>query len=123
MLPQTRGRAGSLSKKWEGVMIGFIGRNLVRENVWLGLLLFPLLSFGQANFQAQIRGVVRDQSGAVILNAKVTITNVATNIPTSSQTDDRGYYIFNGLRPAAYTVTAEANGLNSIRNRIFPATP
>jgi hypothetical protein len=54
--------------------------------------------------------VVRDQSGAIIPNAKVTITNVATNISSSSQTDDRGYYIFNGLHPARYTVAAQATG-------------
>jgi hypothetical protein len=95
----------------EGVMIiGSTGCGGARAGVWLGLILFPLLSFGQASFQGQIRGVVRDQSGAVIPGAKVTITNVATNISSSSQTDDRGYYIFNGLHPARYTVAAEANG-------------
>jgi len=78
--------------------------------VWLGLMLFQLTAFGQASFQAQIRGVVQDASGGVVPNSKVTITNVATNISVSARTDERGSYTFNGLRPAIYSVTVDAQG-------------
>jgi len=36
------------------------GGRRFRAGVWLGLVLFPLLSFGQASFQRRIRGVVRE---------------------------------------------------------------
>ena len=74
------------------------------------LALTPALVFGQASFEAQVRGAVRDSSGSVIIGAKVTITDVATNISNIASTDERGYYIFNGLHPATYTLKAEATG-------------
>ena len=74
------------------------------------LILTPALIFGQASFEAQVRGVVRDASGSVIIGARVTIADVATNISSGTTSDERGYYIFNGLHPATYTLTAEASG-------------
>lgn len=50
----------------------------------LGLAVF---AFGQANYQAQVRGVVTDASGAVVPNAVVTISEVGTNLSHSSTTD------------------------------------
>ena len=76
--------------------------------VWFALL--PALLWGQASFEAQVRGVVRDASGGSISGAKVTITDIATNISNSIVTDERGTYIFNGLRPATYVVKAEMAG-------------
>jgi hypothetical protein len=52
------------------------------------------LAFGQASFDAQVRGVVRDSSGSVIVGARVTITDVATNISNATTTDESGTYIF-----------------------------
>ena len=77
------------------------------------LVLTPALVFGQASFEAQVRGVVHDASGSVIVGAKVIITDVDTNISNSATTNDRGYYIFNGLRPATYVVKAEAPGFRA----------
>src|SRR5690348_12614079 len=74
------------------------------------LALTPALVFGQASFEAQVRGVVRDSSGSVVVGARVTITDVATNISNTTTTDERGFYIFNGLHPATYILKAEASG-------------
>ena len=76
--------------------------------VWATLL--PALVFGQASFEAQVRGVVHDSSGSVVAGAKVTITDAATGISSSTTTGDRGLYIFNGLRPATYTLKVEMAG-------------
>ena len=70
-------------------------------------------SLGQASYTAQIRGVVTDQSGASIVNATVTITNVATNISTVAKTDSKGLYLLPGLRPDAYVIKAEAPGFRA----------
>jgi len=77
------------------------------------LVLTPALVFPQASFEAQVRGVVRDSSGSVIVGAKVAITDVATNISNATSTDERGYYIFNGLHPATFTLKAEASGFRA----------
>ncbi len=68
------------------------------------------VSFGQAGYTAQVRGTVADQSGAVVPSAKLTITNDATAIASSATTDSNGQYVFNGLRPATYTVKVETPG-------------
>jgi hypothetical protein len=77
------------------------------------LALTPALVFGQAGFEAQVRGVVRDSSGGLIVGARVTITDIATNISNATTTDERGSYIFNGLHPAIYTIKAEASGFRA----------
>jgi hypothetical protein len=65
-------------------------------------------ALGQASYTSQIRGVVTDQTGAVVSNATVTITNDATNISLTAHSNDHGLYVLTGLRPAVYTISAEA---------------
>jgi len=76
------------------------------------LLSCALVLYGwcQATYTAQIRGVVADQTGAVVPNATVTITNDATGIAMTAHSSDQGLYILTGLRPAVYTIRAEATG-------------
>ena len=45
---------------------------------------------GQASYTAQVRGVGKDQSGAMITNSTVTITNDATGIATTANSDANG---------------------------------
>jgi hypothetical protein len=68
------------------------------------------LAWGQASYTAQIRGVVTDQSAALVGNATITITNDATNISVTAHSDEHGQYILTGLRPAVYTIKAESAG-------------
>jgi hypothetical protein len=74
--------------------------------VWL----WATFALAQATYTAQVRGVVSDQTGAVVLNALVTITNDGTGIATTTHTNDHGIYTFTGLRPAVYTLKCEAQG-------------
>jgi len=87
----------------------------------LALLLMMLLSaamvFGQGSYEAQVRGTITDQSGAVMVNAAVTITNDATNISQTAKSDEHGQYFFTGLRPATYTVRAQASGFRIAEKR------
>src|SRR5579862_381915 len=64
----------------------------------------------QGSYQAQVRGTVTDQSGALVSSATVTITNIGTNISQTAQTDEHGLYFFTGLRPTVYTVKVQAAG-------------
>ena len=57
-----------------------------------------------------ITGRVQDPTGAVVVGAKVTIVNTATNIEASSQTNGEGLYRVSALRPSTYRVTVTAGG-------------
>jgi len=64
---------------------------------------------GQGNV-GTIIGHVGDQSGGAILGATVTLLNPATNEKRTVETNDQGDYVFNGVRPARYTISAEFKG-------------
>jgi Carboxypeptidase regulatory-like domain len=87
-------------------------KGFVARLVFLASTLFCLALFasGQASYEAQIRGQVTDQSGAVVVKATVTITNDATNISQTAESDEHGQFFFVGLRPAVYTVKAQSRG-------------
>ena len=73
------------------------------------LLLFGL--FAQASAQSNkgsIKGTVKDQSGAVVQNANVTVVNVATNEARTASTGDDGNYEVPLLDPGTYKVTVKA---------------
>src|SRR5215813_1643400 len=77
----------------------------------LAVLTQPAL--GQAGYTAQLRGLVTDKSGAVIPDARVTITDSGTSISTSVPTDGTGHYIFSSLRPTTYTLRVESRGFEA----------
>jgi len=73
--------------------------------------------FGQGSYTAQIRGTVKDQSGAIVQGATVTITNDATGISVVVHSNQEGLYILTGLRPATYTLKAEAAGFRGVERK------
>ncbi|HEY6447459.1 MAG TPA: carboxypeptidase regulatory-like domain-containing protein [Acidobacteriaceae bacterium] len=74
------------------------------------LMCAPNWMFGQAGATGTILGTVTDITGAVIPNVKVTITNVATNVPFITTTSSAGDYLAPSLIPGSYSVTAEIQG-------------
>ncbi len=74
------------------------------------------VAFGQAQSNAaDLQGVVRDQSGAVIVGATVTVLNPATNFSRDVITNGEGYYQITNLPPGSYEVTVEASGFSKAR--------
>ena len=74
--------------------------------------------YGQA-VNATLLGTVADSSGAVIANAKVTITEASTNSVRSAQTNESGNFTFPDITPGTYSVTGEAAGFKrDIRPRV-----
>ena len=63
---------------------------------------------------ADLVGMVRDESGALVRGAKVTIANEATGVNRSFTTDSDGHYIFTGLQPGRYILRAEAQGFRKL---------
>src|SRR5437763_5843477 len=76
-------------------------------------LMAAICASGQASYTAQIRGVVKDASGAIETQATITITNDATGMSTTAHSDEHGLYILTGLRPAVYTIRSEGPGFRA----------
>jgi hypothetical protein len=81
--------------------------------VLLGLLLV-IAVFAQRDL-GTIVGTVTDPTGAAIPNAKVTITEVATNLSYSVTTGASGDYVRPALKPGTYSVVAEAQGFRRVQ--------
>jgi hypothetical protein len=64
---------------------------------------------------AQISGVVRDQSGAVIPGAGLTLTNEGTGLQRQAITNDGGVYVFPNTPVGVYTVAAELPSFRTYR--------
>ena len=77
--------------------------------LFLNFLIVAPLAEAQVT-TATLTGIVRDPSGAVMPNVKVTVTNVETNISREVQTNDTGAYRMPALNPGNYTIAAELAG-------------
>jgi len=82
----------------------------------LSLLALSLGAFAQIQ-NGQFTGTVTDPSGAAISNAKVTVTNVGTNLSVTTTTGPAGLYKFNELPAGTYQITAEAQGFKTSTNK------
>ena len=90
---------------------------------WAVRALFAVLMAAVAFAQSErgtITGIVHDSSGAVVPGAKVTVTNVSTNVSLNATTNDAGEYTLPSLQAGTYNVrvvkdgfrTSEEKGLN-----------
>ncbi len=86
---------------------------MLRSRYVCALLALVLLSsipaFCQA-VNATLVGAITDASGAVVANAKVTITEETTGVSHSAQSNESGNFTFPDLPPGRYTVSAETSG-------------
>ncbi|HWB82512.1 MAG TPA: TonB-dependent receptor [Bryobacteraceae bacterium] len=83
----------------------------------LPVCLLGLLSFlaGPAGAQAvygTIIGTVTDVSGAAVVGAKVTATNINQGVSTSVTTNDSGNYTLTQLAPGQYSIAVEGQGFS-----------
>jgi Carboxypeptidase regulatory-like domain len=82
--------------------------------ILLPALLLPSPAVAQATYTAQLRGTVKDSTGAVVPKATVNISNPSTQVSETVTTDEVGRYIFPALKPAFYTVKVGAAGFKTI---------
>jgi len=64
----------------------------------------------QVTAQAQLNGIVRDQSGGTVANASITLREVDTNRSYSGVSNADGLYVVPNLLPGRYELTVEATG-------------
>jgi hypothetical protein len=74
------------------------------------LVVFLALSAFAQRDLGTVVGTVTDPQGAVIANAKVTITEDATALSYDTTTNASGEFIRAALKPGTYTITVEATG-------------
>ncbi len=88
--------------------------NLSSLSVLILAVLLPASTLAQATYTAQLRGTVKDATGAVVPKVTITATNPATEVSETVTTDEVGRYIFPALRPAFYNLKVEAAGFKTI---------
>ena len=93
-------------------------------SVVVALLAISLTAWGQST--GTITGNVLDASGSAIPNAKVTATNIDTNVATSVESTGAGVYSMPGLAPGKYRIEAAVSGFKTFRLQeplvVFTAT-
>lgn len=79
------------------------------------LAAFLLLAAGlYAQFRGGLQGTVTDSSGAIVPDAKVTVTSNDTNISRNTTTNGSGVYSVPGLAPGRYSIKVEKDGFNTL---------
>lgn len=115
ILPNRRDLSHKSSRGFRSSKLKFVPRIASFLSVFMLALAFALSpkgAFGQAE-QGTITGTIRDTSGAVIPNAKVTAREESTQTATSTVSNGSGYYTIPFLAPGTYDITAEANGFSA----------
>jgi hypothetical protein len=80
-------------------------------------LFLAIVSVSSAQVQfGQLTGTVTDPSGAAIANAKITVTNPATDLNLSATTNGNGNYTVKEVPPGIYKLTVEASGFKTVSN-------
>jgi hypothetical protein len=86
-----------------------------RTRVFFVLLAMVLPAFCWAqSFTSTVSGTVTDPSGAVVPNAEITLTLVATETSAKVTTGSTGLYSFPNLRPGIYQLKASAPGFRDV---------
>src|SRR5687767_7788095 len=83
----------------------------------LMMVLSAPIAWPQAS-TAIVSGTTRDQTGAVIPGASVTLTNKNTNIASKTTTNMSGYYVFPGTLPGPYGLVVEAAGMQKFEGSL-----
>jgi hypothetical protein len=106
---------------------------MAKQPFAFALALFVTLSFMSVSISAQgttsrVTGTVADSAGAAVPGAMVTLTNEATNVSLTTETNDSGVYVFDLIQPGNYSVSIEKAGFKKFittRNNVqvnIPAT-
>ena len=73
--------------------------------------LFALVSAQAQAIDATVNGTVKDQAGALVAGATVTLIDTATSRETTVTTNNEGFYVFQNVRPGHLFITRTTRGL------------
>ena len=83
----------------------------------LAVVLLGAAAAAQSISTAQLKGVVKDSTGAVVPAATVTAADSSKGFTRTAITDGAGVYALLQLPPGSYTVTVNANGFTRLEQR------
>jgi hypothetical protein len=83
--------------------------------LFLLVAILVVASAVQAEVTGKITGVVEDPSGAVIVGAAVAVTNTATGVKQTTQTDQDGVFTFPVLSIGQYQIDVTSDGFKDYR--------
>lgn len=92
-------------------------RRVVTAFLMFALILFVPQLFGQSE-SGRIQGTVADSSGAVIPNATVNVTNLATSRVITVQSGGAGDFSVNALGPGHYKVDVQAQNFKTVSQNV-----
>ncbi len=80
------------------------------------LLIAAIMSFSTISLAqtAEVTGIVKDSTQAVVANATITLTNDDTGIKRVTTTNSLGYYNFSFVTPGNYKLTAQTKGFQTV---------
>ncbi|PYS47415.1 MAG: hypothetical protein DMF68_16055, partial [Acidobacteria bacterium] len=84
---------------------------------YLFIIILFAYSANAQEFRGSITGRVTDAAGATVQGARVSATNVATNLATWATTDESGNYTILFLTPGNYDLAVEAHGFKKLLRR------
>jgi uncharacterized protein YfaS (alpha-2-macroglobulin family) len=92
-------------------------RNITQLAVWLLLaaVFFSNRSFGQFAQRGGAEGFVLDASGAAVVDAKVTLTDLGQNQTRQATTDGTGHFVFSDLTAGQYLLSVKQQGFRPQR--------
>lgn len=86
----------------------------VRFVAAFAILLAGIVPKGMAQTQAQLTGVVSDNTGAVVPNAGLQLRNTGTGVVLTAKTNSAGIFTFFEVQSGAYDLTCEYTGFKKL---------
>jgi hypothetical protein len=78
----------------------------------VGLVTEANLAYAQSS-NANLSGVVTDVSGAVVVDAQLTLSNTASKSVSTYQSDAGGRYVFRDVQPGTYSLQVAKTGFET----------
>ncbi len=100
------------AKKWAFVFTFFL--------FWIVILNAEFLAGQEQVATATINGTIHDASGAVIPDARITLTNLATGVRKLTRSNNAGGYVITNIPPGTYTLEVSKEGFISQTQAPFP---
>ena len=91
------------------------------RTIALLVCLLAASAFGQRDL-GTIAGTVTDPQGALVPDARITITEEATGLKYDLTSNSAGEFVRPALKPGTYTVVAEATGFRRVEQRNVQVT-